>query len=167
MAFKMKGFDPGKGTGVDKNKRRLKEAKKSLRNLKLERLKKIGNKNAQEVLKQSIEKTKQELSAAGRDVRNMSDEELESSAKAVADRIGTKISAKDFGNQNSLYRYTEFQWRISGTKEEVAKDNQITIYDLELEYKDISKKLFPLQLWKPTRDSYEDVQKKLLLLKTD
>ena len=31
----------------------------------------------------------------------------------------------------------------------------------------ISKKLFPLQLWKPTRDSYEDVQKKLLLLKTD
>ena len=78
-----------------------------------------------------------------------------------------EISAKDFGNQNSLYIYTEFQWRISGTKEEVAKDNQITIYDLELEYKDISKKLFPLQLWKPTRDSYEDVQKKLLLLKTD
>ena len=78
-----------------------------------------------------------------------------------------EISAKDFGNQNSLYRYTEFQWRISGTKEEVAKDNQITIYDLELEYKDISKKLFPLQLWKPIRDSYEDVQKKLLLLKTN
>ena len=78
-----------------------------------------------------------------------------------------EISAKDFGNQNSLYRYTEFQWRISGTKEEVARDNQITIYDLELEYEDISKKLFPLQLWKPTRDSYEDVQKKLLLLKTD
>ena len=78
-----------------------------------------------------------------------------------------EISAKDFGNQNSLYRYTEFQWRISGTKEEVAKDNQITIYDLELEYKDISKKLFPLQLWKPTRDSYEDVQKKLLLLNTN
>ena len=76
-----------------------------------------------------------------------------------------EISAKDFGNQNSLYRYTEFQWRISGTKEEVTRDNQITIYDLELEYKDISKKLFPLQLWKPTRDSYEDVQKKLLLLK--
>ena len=78
-----------------------------------------------------------------------------------------EISAKDFGNQNSLYRYTEFQWRISGTKEEVTRDNQITIYDLELEYKDISKKLFPLQLWKPIRDSYEDVQKKLLLLKTN
>ena len=78
-----------------------------------------------------------------------------------------EISAKDFGNQNSLYRYTEFQWRISGTKEELTRDNQITIYDLELEYKDISKKLFPLQLWKPIRDSYEDVQKKLLLLKTN
>ena len=78
-----------------------------------------------------------------------------------------EISAKDFGNQNSLYRYTDFLWRISGTKEEVARDNQITIYDLELEYEDISKKLFPLQLWKPIKDSYEDVQKKLLLLKTD
>lgn len=51
-----------------------------------------------------IEKTKQELSAAGRDVRNMSDEELESSAKAVADRIGTKISAKDFGPRFSVQR---------------------------------------------------------------
>jgi len=78
-----------------------------------------------------------------------------------------EISRKDFGNQNSLYKYTEFQWRISGTKEEVTRDNQITINDLELDYNGISKKLFPLQLWKPTKDSVEDVQKKLLLLKTD
>ena len=70
MAFKMKGFDPGKGTGVDKNKRRLKEAKKSLRNLKLERLKKIGNKNAQEVLKQSIEKTKQDIDRFKSNIKN-------------------------------------------------------------------------------------------------
>jgi len=40
------------------DKRRLKEAKKSLSNLRLERLKKIGNKDAQKVLKESIEKTK-------------------------------------------------------------------------------------------------------------
>jgi len=78
-----------------------------------------------------------------------------------------EISAKDFGNQNSLYRYTDFQWRISGTKREVTKDNQITINILEREYNGISKKLFPLQLWKPIKDSAEDVQKKLLLLKID
>ena len=77
-----------------------------------------------------------------------------------------EISSRDFDNQNSLYRYTDFQWRISGTKEEVTRDNQRTINDLELEYNGISKKLSPLQLWKPTKDSFEDVQKKLLLLKT-
>ena len=78
-----------------------------------------------------------------------------------------EISQKDFGNKNSLYRYTDFLWRISGTKEEVTRDNQRTINDLELEYNGISKKLSPLQLWKPTKDTFEDVQKKLLLLKTD
>jgi len=78
-----------------------------------------------------------------------------------------EISQKDFSNQNSLYRYTEFQWRISGTREEVTVDNQTTINVLEREYNGISKKLSPLQLWKPTKDSFEDVQKKLLLLKTD
>ena len=78
-----------------------------------------------------------------------------------------EISQQDFGKQNSLYRYTDFQWRISGTKEEVTRDNQRTINDLELEYNGISKKLFPLQLWKPTKDTFEDVQKKLLLLKTN
>jgi len=78
-----------------------------------------------------------------------------------------EVSAQDFGNQNSLYRYTDFQWRISGTKREVTKDNQITINILEREYNGISKKLFPLQLWKPIKDSAEDVQKKLLLLKIE
>ena len=78
-----------------------------------------------------------------------------------------EVTAQDFGNQNSLYRYTDFQWRISGTKEEVTRDNQRTINDLELEYNGISKKLFPLQLWKPTKDTAEDVQKKLLFLKTN
>lgn len=78
-----------------------------------------------------------------------------------------EISAKDFGNQNSLYRYTDFQWRISGTKREVTRDNQRTINVLEREYNGISKKLSALQLWKPIKDSAEDVQKKLLLLKID
>ena len=78
-----------------------------------------------------------------------------------------EVSAQDFGNQNSLYRYTDFQWRISGTKREVTRDNQRTINVLEREYNGISKKLSALQLWKPIKDSAEDVQKKLLLLKID
>jgi len=77
-----------------------------------------------------------------------------------------EISSQDFVIQNSLYRYTDFQWRISGTREEVTRDNQRTINDLELQYNGISKKLSALQLWKPIKDSTEDVQKKLLLLKT-
>ena len=64
-----------------------------------------------------------------------------------------EISSQDSNNQNSLYRYTEFLWRISGTKEEVTRDNQRTINDLELEYNGISKKLSALQLWKPTKDT--------------
>ena len=100
MAFKMNGFNPGKGTGIDKavklthepksgyvdlkngnrmrlheiedhvkankeisegknNKRRLKEVKSSIRDLRIERLKKIGNKRAQDNLKSAIAGLKQ------------------------------------------------------------------------------------------------------------
>ena len=81
MAFKMKGFNPGEGTGLNgknhirkidtkpyafmfetesnetpvvTNKRRLKEVKSSIRDLRIERLKKIGNKRAQDNLKSAI-----------------------------------------------------------------------------------------------------------------
>ena len=57
MAFKLNGWSAF--TSPD-DKRRLKEAKKSLRDLRLERLKKIGNKDAQKVLKESIETTKKD-----------------------------------------------------------------------------------------------------------
>ena len=77
-----------------------------------------------------------------------------------------EVSVNDFNNKNNLYRYTSFQWRISGKKEEVTRDNQSTMRRLEKEYPGISKLLFPLQLWIPPKDSPEDLQKKLLLLKT-
>ena len=78
-----------------------------------------------------------------------------------------EVSKADFKTKNDLYRYIQFDWRISGIKSEIVRDNQRTINDLELEYNGISKKLFPLQLRKPTKDTFEDVQKKLLLLKTN
>ena len=76
-----------------------------------------------------------------------------------------EISSKTFDTQNTLYKYTDFQWKISGTKEEVIRENQKTIDLLEKDYPGISSKLFPLQLWKPTIGTFDDIQKKLSLLK--
>ena len=77
-----------------------------------------------------------------------------------------EVSKADFSSKNNLYRYTSFQWRISGKKEEVTRDNQRTMRRLEKGYPGISKLLFPLQLWIPSKDSSESLQKKMLLLKT-
>tara|TARA_R100001460_G_scaffold64721_1_gene105023 strand:+ start:1257 stop:1559 length:303 start_codon:yes stop_codon:yes gene_type:complete len=55
MAFKMNGWS---AFTSPEDIRRLKEARKSLANLRLERLRKIGNKDAQKALKESIEETK-------------------------------------------------------------------------------------------------------------
>ena len=51
MAFKMNKFSGFKNAD---NKRRLKEVKSSIRDLRIERLKKIGNKKAQANLKSAI-----------------------------------------------------------------------------------------------------------------
>ena len=60
MAFKMSGFSAFTKTD---DKRRLKEAKKDLANLRLDRLnpKNIGNKKVQANLKSAIEKIKQDI----------------------------------------------------------------------------------------------------------
>ena len=76
-----------------------------------------------------------------------------------------EVSKEDFGRKNNLYRYTDFQWRLSGLKEEVMRDNQATIDGLEKEYTGINKVLFPLQLWRAPKNSADDVQNKLLLMK--
>ena len=78
-----------------------------------------------------------------------------------------EISKRDFGSKNNLYKYTSFRWRISGKREEVIRDNRRTIRLQEINYPGISKLLFPLQLWKPSKNSAESLQKKLLLLKFD
>ena len=76
-----------------------------------------------------------------------------------------EVSKVDFGRKNNLYRYTDFQWRLSGLKEEVMRDNQVTIDGLEKEYTGINKVLFPLQLWRAPKNSADDVENKLLLMK--
>ena len=76
-----------------------------------------------------------------------------------------EVSKKDFNNKNNLYRYTSFQWRISGKREEVIRDNEVTMRGQEKDYPGISRHLFPLQLWIPPKNSLESLQKKLSLLK--
>lgn len=76
-----------------------------------------------------------------------------------------EISKQDFRNQNNLYKYTEINWVISGLKSEVQRTNAAIIRSLEDEYTGISNVLFPLQLWKPTQNSPDDLKNKLKRLK--
>ena len=78
-----------------------------------------------------------------------------------------EVSKDDFSSKNNLYRYTSFQWRISGKREEVIRDNGRTMRGQEKDYPGISRLLFPLQLWIPPKNSLESLEKKLSLLKFD
>jgi hypothetical protein len=76
-----------------------------------------------------------------------------------------EIDKKTFDNKNNLYRYISFTWIISGLKQDVERENSITIRFLETELPGISRMLFPLQLWTPPKDSKEDLENKLSRLK--
>ena len=76
-----------------------------------------------------------------------------------------EITQDDFENQNSLYKYTSFIWKLNGTREEVIRDNQNTINDLIVDYPNIDKSLFPLQFYRVPQNSPDDLEKKLSLLK--
>ena len=76
-----------------------------------------------------------------------------------------EVTKDDYENQSNLYRYTRFSWKISGTREEVIRDNQRTIDRVMMNFPDISKSLFALELWKPPVNSPDDLEKKLSLLK--
>ena len=78
-----------------------------------------------------------------------------------------EVSKDDFSSKNNLYRYTSFQWRISGKRGEVIRNNGATMIGQEKDYPGISRLLFPLQLWIPPKNSLESLEKKLSLLKFD
>ena len=77
-----------------------------------------------------------------------------------------EVSADDFNTPNNLYIYFQFEWVISGVKDAVNRENSDTIRDLQLNYPNINQVLFPLQLWKPAKNSADDVENKLERLKT-
>ena len=76
-----------------------------------------------------------------------------------------EITQDDFENQNNLYKYTSFNWKLKGTRQEVIRDNQNTINYLIVNYPNIDKSLFPLQFYRAPQNSPDDLEKKLSLLK--
>jgi hypothetical protein len=76
-----------------------------------------------------------------------------------------EITEEDFNNQHTLYDYTSFQWRISGKRTEVNRDNSATLRGIQSSYPSITKTVFPLQLWIPPKNSPDDMQNKLNRLK--
>lgn len=76
-----------------------------------------------------------------------------------------EINKETFDSQNSLFKYTDFTWVISGLKQDVERENSRTIRFLETDYPGISRVLFPLQYWTPPKDSKEDLENKLSRLK--
>ena len=77
-----------------------------------------------------------------------------------------EITADDFNNRNNLYIYFKYEWIISGVKSAVNRLNSATISDLQINYPNITQVLFPLQLWKPPKNSLDDLENKLERLKT-
>ena len=78
-----------------------------------------------------------------------------------------EISKADFNKNLTLYEKTSFSWIILGIKEEVLSENLKTITDIEKQFKGISKILFPLQYWRPSKGTLQTLEKKLSLLKTN
>ena len=77
-----------------------------------------------------------------------------------------EVSLGDFDNRNNLYIYFKSEWIISGVKSAVNRLNSATISDLQINYPNITQVLFPLQLWKPPKNSLDDLENKLERLKT-
>jgi hypothetical protein len=78
-----------------------------------------------------------------------------------------EISESDFNKNLTLYNKTSFSWVILGIKEDVIRQNTITIENKERNFKGINKILFPLQYWRPSKDVPVTLEKKLSLLKTN
>lgn len=69
-----------------------------------------------------------------------------------------EISEEDFSNENPLFEYFSISWVITGRKDEVERENKNTLVTLP---NSLQKLLFPLQLWRPTKNSRDEVEKKL------
>ena len=78
-----------------------------------------------------------------------------------------EILEEDFNNKNTLFRYISINWRISGNKGEVIRDNVRTINgNARIKGNEtLRTQLYPLQLWRPVLNTKEDITRKLGRLK--
>ena len=76
-----------------------------------------------------------------------------------------EISESDFDKKLNLYNKTSVRWKISGTRQNVENTNTIIIKNTERNYPGFSQKVFPLQFWKPSKGSIDDIENKLSRLK--
>ena len=76
-----------------------------------------------------------------------------------------EISKKDFDNKNDLFTYTSFKWRITGTRQEVFRVNEITTKNASQILPGIGNELFSLQFWRAPKNSPTTLAKKLDLLR--
>ena len=60
-----------------------------------------------------------------------------------------------------------YGYSVSGIKRDVVVENWLTMNYVNRDFSGISKLIFPLQFWRPSKNSSDDLQKKLLLLKTN
>ena len=78
-----------------------------------------------------------------------------------------EISKSDFNKNLTLYDKIKLNWIILGIKEEVLLGNLKTMDFKEKQFKGISKMLFSLQFWRPSKGTSQTLEKKLSLLKTN
>ena len=78
-----------------------------------------------------------------------------------------EISESDYNQNLTLFNKTEIVWTITGIKLNVIRKNLSVLKTREKIYKGISKMLFPLQYWKPSKGTPQPLEKKMSLLKTN
>ena len=78
-----------------------------------------------------------------------------------------EVSKTDYDTKNSLYRFFEVEWIISGKRTDAIRINLSTINSVSRirGNEGFRKLVFPLQLWKPTKNTSDDIQSKLSRLK--
>ena len=74
-----------------------------------------------------------------------------------------EITKEDFENKNNLFRYFQIEWKITGVKSEIIRENTRTMnaYARIRGNEQLTKIVFPLQYWNPPEGSSDDIQEKL------
>ena len=76
-----------------------------------------------------------------------------------------EITKEDFDDQNILFQYIEFNWRISGKKDEVERHNNLVLTVVNQTMPGIARKLSTFEYYRPPKNSPESLEKKLSLLR--